>query len=180
MCSQRFSFPLVHVALIIMGVNVFACQSIRHIEEDGLKHVKIGMAMPGPGAKQVKKYPLRDTTLTEGGYEWYAQIYNYGEGEVWVESDFFGEDRVNRIRVQAADLFVKGSGKLRVGSRVEELKAIHQRWQVSYLADYGFYDLIDPGQSRIHYLVNAPDSPDPDPQLADLDAGAQVVAIVIM
>ncbi|MEM9987008.1 MAG: hypothetical protein AAF804_18095, partial [Bacteroidota bacterium] len=83
-------------------------------------------------------------------------------------------------RVQAADLFVKGSGKLRVGSQVKELKMVHQRWQVSFLADYGVYDLIDPGRSRIHYLVTAPDSPNLEPTLTDLDPEAEVVAIVVM
>lgn len=165
---------------ILVGSSLWGCTSLRTIRPDGLKHVRLGQAMPGPGNLQWKAGPYRDTLLNEGGYQWPAKILEYPNGEVWIEGDFFGADRVNRIRVESPDLHLKGRKQLAVGTPLAELRARHQRWQVSYLPGYARYDLIDPQQPNVHFLFAAPATVPDQPALDDLADTATVEAIVVM
>ena len=152
--------------MLILAMGLLSCRSSHVVRGDGLKHIRLGAPMPTPTNQQLRRVPTRDSLMREGGYEWMAKILDYEQGEVWVESDFFGEDKVNRIRIETPELYVKAPDKLRVGSTVAEMKAMHQRWQVEWLAEYGYYDVIDPTYLHVHYLISAPTRPPERPSLA--------------
>lgn len=156
------------------------CTTQRTITAVGLKYIQLGEEMPTPDNQQFRAGPYRDTLLVEDGYEWPAKIIQYPQGDVWIEADFFGADLVNRIRVESPTLSIKGNKKLHVGTSLSVLLSQHNRWQVSYLADYARYDVIDPLQQGIHYLFVAPDAVSTPPTLSDLPPNATIQAIVVM
>lgn len=171
-----------HLAPLLLGglLLLVACQGPKAISTAGLRHIQLGEQMPAPDNKQHRKVPFRDTVVQAGGYEWTARIIEYPQGEVWVESDFFGDNLVNRLRIETPELFVRKTDKLRVGSTAAQLRELHPRWQVSWLDEYGYYDVIDPKNIQIHYLFPAPADAHPDPNLSELPDTARVAAIVVM
>ncbi len=178
--------PITHMKLTIwtffcvLTLSTVGCAGEKAITSQGLKHIEIGSDMPEPDNRQFRSVSFRDTLIQEGGYEWTARILEYQDGEVWVESDFFGDNLVNRLRIESPSLQVKGKGKLRVGSTAAELKALHPRWQASWLEEYGYYDVIDPQQIQIHYLFPAPEDAHHDPGIGELADTARVEVIVVM
>ena len=137
---------------LVGWLGLSSCQSYKVLRDDGLKYVRLGQEMPLLTNKQFQKVAVRDTLLKSDGYAWNALILSYPEGEVWIEADFFGQDRVNRIRVETPDLRLVGQKGLQVGTEANVLKDLHPRWQITYLPDFQVYDAVDPMASSFHYL----------------------------
>jgi len=179
---MRYNPAHLHLLIICLlgGIGLTACQGHKVLRADGLKHVRLGQEMPLLTNKQFQKVAVRDTLLEGAGYAWDALILDYPEGDVWIEADFFGQDRVNRIRVETPEVRLRGQKGLQVGTTAEVLKALHPRWQITYLQDYQVYDAVDPMASSFHYLFPAPSTVPERPTIQDLADKAKVVAVVVM
>ena len=142
--------------------------------------------MPAVGASSIGGHSLRDTVFQQGGYEWRAAIVGYGnQGKVYLEDGFWGEGKVNRIRVESPKLRVKGADQLRVGMAWEVLQGLGQDWEMTYLADFGLTDVFSPSFPRMHFLIRevrqAPEVLQaPEPGTALLSPDAVIAAIVLM
>ena len=160
-----------------------SCAASKRISEKGLKFIKLGDPMPAEGLKRYKGHAVRDTTYDEGGYRWRAVIMDYKDGEVYIEEDFLGEKKVNRIRVESAKLSV--NKEIVVGMSFGELKTRANDWDIIYLYSYGLLDVTSVSSYHIHYLIKDEKTPakqyekekiEPD----DINDDAKVIGIVIM
>lgn len=139
------------IFLYIAACVFSACSSTSKITEKGLAFSKLGDPMPAQGLEDYGGNPVRDTTYDEGGFQWRALILSYPEGEVFIEEDFGGQALINRIRVETPDL--KVSKNVEVGMLWKELLPLRKKWDAIYLSDYQVWDVVFPGKSRIHYLI---------------------------
>ncbi|MDX2284623.1 MAG: hypothetical protein NW241_10690 [Bacteroidia bacterium] len=155
-------------ALLLMAA-LAGCQGMRY-SASGLRDAKLGMPLSAVESPRWAAGPLRDTVLAEGGYTWPARIAPAPGGQVLLEGDFFGADRLNRIRIESA-AFARGTAP-RTGSRWAV--PADGRWSASWLEAYQVYDVVHRRQPQIHYLLR-PDRP------ADGSAAAgTIIAIVLM
>ena len=160
-----------------------SCAARKRINDKGLKYIQLGDPMPKEGLNRFKGHSVRDTIYDEGGYRWRAMILAYKDGDVYIEEDFLGEKKVNRIRVESAELNV--NKEIAVGMSFGELKTRANDWDILYLDAYGLLDVTSLSNYHIHYLIKDEDIPaarfekekiEPN----DISDSAIIVGIVIM
>lgn len=139
--------------------------------------------MPEESIKRLGGKSLRDTLFDQSGYSWRAKILDYKDGKVYVEEDFWGQNQVNRIRIESQALQAKSG--ISVGMSVGDLKQISDKWEALFLADYDLLDLILPQQPSIHYLVRETNPPNRSSSEApilieEIPSESLIVAIVVM
>ncbi len=161
----------------------FGCVGPREISSKGLVYAKIGAEMPQKGAKRLKGHAVRDTLFDQDGYQWRASVLKYKRGKVYIEEDFLGEGKVNRIRIETPELLF--NKQYSVGMPLESLKELAEEWSVYYLEDYKLLDLTTAEFPEIHFLIHEegyePDGrAEQDIQLKDLTNTSKIVAIVVM
>lgn len=152
------------------------------IGRNGLHAIKLGDKLPEPGTESLKGIPLRDTLFEDSSYTWRAAMMEYKEGVVYLEQDFFGEDALNRIRIETPELKLKNG--LRVGKTVADLKKINGPWFISPLTEYNVFDFYTQLFPSTHFLVSAPEADMSDPDwknysLETFQDDAKIVAIVL-
>jgi len=157
-----------------------ACQQHRVLVPNGLKYLQLGDPMIPPATHKLKGKFVRDTLFSEGEYSWRAAILDYPQGKVYVESDFYGQNFVNRIRVEAPQLIFRD--QLYAGMTLGELAALPWEWEVYYLESYQVWDLSSPAFHNLHLLV--PPVPGKSPESLtswkDLPADLRVHALVFL
>lgn len=175
-----------HILLILLvsclSLCFMGCGASKHIQPQGLTYISIGDPLPAKGLKKYKRHAVTDTLYDQGGYKWQGRILDYKHGEVIVEEDFFGEGRVNRIRVESPDLIFEE--KIRVGATLMELWPMAADWTASYLTDYKLIDIFSRKYPNTHFLITV--SPE-DQELIDKDfipvfelqPGNHIVSIII-
>jgi hypothetical protein len=156
------------MALLLMAA-LAGCQGLRY-SASGLRDAKLGLPLSAISSPRWAAGPLRDTVLAEGGYTWPARIAPAPGGQVLLEGDFFGADRLNRIRIESA-AFRRG-GAPRTGEQWAMPPG--GAWSASWLEAYGVYDVVRKQQPQIHYLLR-PGSP----EAGEASAGT-IIAIVLM
>ena len=167
--------PLLWLACLLL-----ACSSSTLIRSNGTKHLKLGDAMPDSSKQTFKGHTMRDTVFKGEGYEWNASVIDYPRGAVILEQDFFGNDFINRIRIESADFSYKK--KIRVGSKLADLKAVSPEWSLTHLKEYNRIDIYTDG---IHFLISDEKLPEAVKNKArllpeDLDLEAKILTIVLM
>lgn len=183
---ENVKFPSILVLTIVSLVfSMMSCSNSKEIAGNGLQGIEIGKNTPLKGKKRWKGRAVRDTLLSESGFNWKGSILKYRDGTVLVEEDFGGQGLVNRIRIETSKLSWKDS--LRVGNTLSTLVSHSDSWLVSYLVDYELYDLVQEEHPSVHFLVsdkgNVPDSVKEGseaPQLNQIDPLARIVSIVVM
>lgn len=139
--------------------------------------------MPDDSMKRLGGKSLRDTVFDQSGYSWRAKVLDYKDGKVYVEEDFWGQNQVNRIRIESQVLRAKSG--ISVGMTMGDLKQISTKWEALFLVDYDLLDLILPHQPSIHYLVKESKTLDRSSSEApivieEIPSESLVVAIVVM
>ena len=120
------------------------------LHPEGFRQVKLGASYE---VVEVMKWrgDRRDTVFSEGDYSWRGTVLGAGDGQILVEEDFFGDQRINRIRVES-EKFRTREG-LRVGDELSALKALASSWYVTPLPEYGLTDLFSDTYPAYHFLV---------------------------
>lgn len=170
------------VALALL-VFCAACKGPYLIHKDGLAFVEIGDPMPARDLEWYHGFPIGDTLFSENGFEWQGANIQLDSGLLILESDFEGNQTVNRIRIESPELYSRR--KLRVGMQVSDLRTKGRNWQIYYLENYDLVDISARRRPSIHYLISEPKlSParlkDPGLKLDVLSPEAKIVAIVVM
>lgn len=178
---MRFVFI---ASVILLGLA--SCRSTKTIYPTGLYYAQIGSEMPAEGTSRIKGHSVKDTVFSEGGYEWRATVVKYGKsGNVYLEDGFWGEGKVNRIRVESPKLVFHADEEVHVGMDWNELKPLGREWQLTYLENYGLVDVFSAAYPSMHFLIR--ETPEATAGLAKgegspevLNSGAKLVAIVLM
>jgi hypothetical protein len=167
---------------LLLLLIALSCRPAFEIRPNGIGYYKLGDELPEDDKKRVKGHAIRDTLFREQDFSWRAKILSFRKGPVYLEGDFTGQNRINRIRVESPALSYRE--ELRVGMTVAELKNFAPRWFVTYLPDYGVWDLTHPDTPSIHYLVAARGEQQGEAasiqSIDALDPEAPIVMIVIM
>ncbi|RMG18117.1 MAG: hypothetical protein D6730_23200 [Bacteroidetes bacterium] len=167
------------ILILLLG----GCMGSKKILPRGLKYLSIGDPMPEAGTRRLKGRAVRDTLFNEGGYQWRAAVLQYKGGKVYIEEDFWGKGKVNRIRIESPEL--KFKREFSVGMDVEALKRLTNDWNIIYLEDYGLLDLASPLFPEVHFLVKENGRQFSATQfeeiaLEQLSDTSKIVAIVVM
>lgn len=162
---------------------ILACKGPTIIHKDGLAFVEIGDPMPANDLEWFYGFPIEDTLFSADGFQWQGANIQLDSGKLVLESDFEGNNIVNRIRVESEELTTRK--KLSVGMTVSDLLKKGNRWQVFYLESYQLLDVSFKRRPSIHYLVREPKIEaarlkDPGLKLEDLSSEATIIAIVVM
>lgn len=171
------------VLIAIAALTLANCSGRKHtIGKDGLHAIKLGENLPAPGTESLKGVPLRDTLFRDSSYTWRASVMQYKEGIVLLEQDFFGEESLNRIRIETPELKLKNG--LRVGKTVADLKKINGEWYIAPLERFKVFEFYSELFPYTHFIVSAPemDMSDPDWRNYSMEAfqeEAKIVAIVL-
>lgn len=171
---------------LLMMTLLASCTGSKVISSEGLPYAQLGEPMPAPDAASLGGHRLRDTLFQAGGYEWRAAIVDYGKkGKVYLEDGFWGEGKVNRIRVESPKFRLENAEQVRVGMDWEALQPLGKDWQVVYLADYGLLDAFSETFPHLHFLIrDAQQSPEAlaaeEILAGQVSADASVAAIVLM
>ncbi|MEO1450954.1 MAG: hypothetical protein AAFV07_15600, partial [Bacteroidota bacterium] len=153
------------------------CKGPYQIRDNGLSYLSLGAPMPETGTVRLKRLPVRDTVFFENDFTWRASVIKYPVGKVYVESDFLGQETVNRIRIQSPDLQL--DKQFSVGDPITGLTSWAEVWDLTYLEDYGVYDLVAIDRPSVHFLVKSAQAQTLKGP-ADFPATARIYAIVIM
>lgn len=168
-------------ALALLSLSMlYACQAFKHIDQTGFRSLALGDPMPEPGMGTYKGYPARDTLIREGGYEWRALIISCKVGEIWVESDFYQQGTINRIRVTSPQTDFKG--QIQVGMAVADLTRLTRQWRFYYMAAYQVWDAHSELYPSIHFLIQAPPPGQEEPvtDLSGIPLESRISGIVVM
>ena len=155
-------------ALILILSILASCGGPDMIRKNGLAYVEIGDLMPESDLKEWNGYPHRDTLLSGESFQWRASILNYPEGRVVLEEDFEGNRRINRIRIESKQHYLRGN--IRIGMSFGEVKRRKKKLDAFYIAEYGLLDVVSARQPSIHYLIE-------DTQLSQVLSETQSVAV---
>ncbi|RMG74730.1 MAG: hypothetical protein D6722_02095 [Bacteroidetes bacterium] len=165
-----------HLLYGLLLLSLFsACSAGRKIRPDGLSYARLGAGMPKEGRRRWRGKDVRDTLFLEEGFAWRAVVLQYPGGKVYVESDFLGQETINRIRIESPQLHFR---ELRVGSTVAELMATFPEWEVTDIPSFERLDLMPLAQPSLHFLLARPETI--PARVKDIDPQARVVAIVVM
>ncbi|MEM7659364.1 MAG: hypothetical protein AAF399_24805 [Bacteroidota bacterium] len=181
--KRHFSTASLWILLFVVSVALgTGCSTSKRLQTSGIANLQVGGEMLPPETQRWKRHAVRDTMYLEGGYTWRASILQYKAGKVYVESDFMGQETINRIRVESSDIQMK-NGQM-VGMTVGSLLTTATDWQVTYLSDYGLLDAISLYQPSVHYLIRdlnyQHDAAQSLIPIAKIDPLATVTAIVVM
>ena len=131
--------------------GLISCQVHKELVPKGLKFAQIGEEMIPPDTHKLKGKYLRDTLFQEEDYIWRASILDYPTGKVYIEEDFYSQNRINRIRVEAKQFSFRK--EVYPGMPISELKQLPWQWEMTYLEAYGVWDLNSAAFPRLHLLV---------------------------
>ena len=167
---------LYQIGLCVCLAGLISCQAHKELVPKGLKFAQIGEEMIAPDTYKLKGKYLRDTLFQEEEYTWRAAVLDYPTGKVYIEEDFYGQNRINRIRVEAGQFSFRK--ELFPGMSIAELKQLPWQWEISYLEAYGVWDLHSTAFPRLHLLVpvDTPSISDPF-AISSLDQLADKLAI---
>ncbi|MFK7968983.1 MAG: hypothetical protein AB8F95_01385 [Bacteroidia bacterium] len=169
--------PLV-IAAILIQVLFTGCMSMRTIKPSGLKGISLGDPMPELNVTRMLGHPAHDSIIEEGEYSWRAMIIEHPSGDILVESDYFDQNKINRIQIKARDL--RYQKHITVGSTVDALSSLSQRWFITHLPDYDRVDLTIEG---LHFLIDdtfLETKSEEAIQKDDIPKDAQILAIILM
>ena len=145
--------------------GLFACQQHRELVPNGLKFIQVGDKMIPPDQAKIKGKYLRDTLFQEEDYKWRAAVLDYPTGKVYIEEDFYGQNSVSRIRVEAEQLMFRK--QIYPGMNLGDLKKLPWKWEVSYLESYQVWDLNSTAFPKLHLLVPVDSSPTIEPEIVN-------------
>lgn len=149
------------------------------LKDNGFRGVELGDSFESVQNMKWKAGAKRDTIFKEGGYEWRGILLEAENGTVLVEEGFFGEQKINRIRVESDKFRTKFD--INVGDPVSSLQQIPVEWILIPLPEYGKVDISSEAHPSFHFLVPwAGNESSGEITLTDLDQTQQVVGIVIM
>ncbi|WNJ21119.1 hypothetical protein [Pontibacter sp. G13] len=171
--------------LALLGCQIMAiwgCGGSKALKSAEVSQFKLGEPMPDRADIQFEDTLVRDTVFAEGGYQWHAWVLKYPDGDLIVESDFFGHDLVNRIRIETPSLPV--AKDLAVGQTFGDIQSAFKKVNLMYLSAYQLVDVVPKRQPQLHFLIKEPTlSPDQGGTLLNkhqISDSAQIVAIVVM
>jgi len=159
--KKRLEFPFHHfglglaVALLVVGLG--GCAGKKIIRSNGIHAIKLGDPLPAQGTDELGGVSVRDTLLTEREYEWRAALMEYEEGLVFLEEDFFGSKKLNRIRIETPELRLKNG--LRVGKTIADLKSTKADWFIRAYPEFGVFEFYSRKFTQIHFLVETDQVP---------------------
>lgn len=149
------------LGLSVCLAGLISCQAHKELVPKGLKFAQIGEEMIAPDTHKIKGKYLRDTLFQEEEYTWRAAILDYPTGKVYIEEDFYGQNRINRIRVEASQFSFRK--ELFPGMSLAELRQLSWQWEMTYLEAYQVWDLTSQAFPRLHLLVPVETSSISDP-----------------
>lgn len=149
------------------------------LKDNGFRGIELGDDFGSVQSLKWKDGPKRDTLFSEGGYEWRGILLEAEHGTVLVEEGFFGEHKINRIRVESDKFRTKFD--IKVGDPVSRLQQMSVEWILIPLPEYGKVDIYSESHPSFHFLVPwEAESPEGEITLTDIDGSQPVVGIVIM
>lgn len=164
---------LFFILMVTSGCNPYL------LRDNGFRGVRLGNQFDTMETFRWKDGAKRDTLLEEGGYEWRGVILEEEEGFVLVEEGFYGEEKINRIRVESKKFRTKFD--ITVGDPVSKLRQLSLDWILTPLPAYGKIDIYSETHPSFHFLVPWEGTGhEEEVSLTDIDDFAQVVGIVIM
>ena len=143
-------------------VVLFTACSSRVVRPSGLSYAKVGSPMPKVGVKKIKGHAVRDSIFEDEDFSWRVAILNYSKGKVFLEQDFNGAERINRIRIETPEL--KTQQGITVGQTIADLNAITGSWYVHPLPKFNVFDFYSELMPRVHFVVS-----EPGRDMSDLD-----------
>ena len=152
---ENFKKMQLGVYILAISAIMMSCAGRKRISTAGIYQAQIGQEMPAAGLDNLKGVAAEDTLFSEGEYEWRVIKMKYNKGHVFVEEDFYGSDRVSRIRVETPELKMRNG--LRVGMTVEDLRKKNSQWIISPIPNFGLWDFYSREFPRIHFVVDAPE-----------------------
>ncbi len=147
---------LSRLGIYLCLLGAVACQQHRELAPNGLRFIQVGDEMIPPDQGKIKGKYLRDTLFQEEAYRWRAAILDYPTGKVYIEEDFYGQNRVSRIRVEAEQLMFRK--QIYPGMSLGELKKLPWKWGVTYLESYQVWDLNSMAFPKLHLLISVDSS----------------------
>ena len=160
---------------------LLGCQAHKELVPNGLKFVQVGDPMIPVNKYKLKGKYLRDTVFQAEEYTWRASILDYPTGKVYIEEDFYGQNLVSRIRVEASQLMFRQ--EIYAGMSLEELKSLPWKWEIFYLENYQVWDLSSDAFAGLHLLVpvgSGVDDPEGVTNVEELPEGSLVWSIVFL
>lgn len=171
--------------MLLMAALLTACgPGKKIIGTSGLHAIRLGDEMPPYNVDDVKGIPITgDSIAEEGEFSWRVATLGYKKGPVYLESDFYGADNLNRIRIETPELKLRNG--LRVGMTVKDLLQKSPNWYIAPLQNYGLFDFYSRRFPGMHFLIRDPkrDMSDPNWESYTPDQFAPesaIVAIVVL
>jgi hypothetical protein len=170
--------------LLLLAAGLSACgPGKKIIGANGLHAIHLGDEMPAYNVDAIKGIPITgDSIAEEGEFSWRVATLGYKKGPVYLESDFYGADNLNRIRIETPELKLRNG--LRVGMNVRDLLQKTSNWYIAPLQKYGLFDFYCRKFPGMHFLVRdaSRDMSDPNWESYSPDQfapEARIVAIVV-
>lgn len=159
-----------------------SCTGSSVMRSDGLSYIQLGDSMPGASVSSLEGHAITDSEVTQHGYSWRVCTLAYETGQVLLESDFEGQVRVNRIRVETPELTVKGG--LKVGDQMADLLQKTRKWNARPYTEYKLMEVTSSKFPRKIFLVKVDgydySGEEKDVNAADIPGESRVVGIVMM
>lgn len=172
------SWKKISLIALLSGMVGMGCSPYL-LKDNGFRGVQLGNDFESVQNLKWKNGTKRDTLFREGGYEWRGVLLEAEDGAVLVEEGFFGEEKINRIRVESDKFRTKFD--IKVGDPVSRLQQIPVEWILIPLPEYGKVDISSEAHPSFHFLVPWENREvTGEITLTDLDQTQQVVGIVIM
>ncbi|MEM6269974.1 MAG: hypothetical protein AAF998_11090 [Bacteroidota bacterium] len=178
-------FLMTVLAAVVLVLAVSGCGPGKNIiGANGIKGVRLGDEMPAYDVEKVAGIPVTgDSIAEEGEFTWRVATLGYKKGPVYLESDFYGAENLNRIRIETPELRLRNG--LRVGMTVGDLTQKSSNWIISPLPKYKLFDFYSRRYPGTHFLVHDPgrsmEDPDWESYRPDQFATeAPIVAIVVL
>lgn len=170
---QKISISLLLSSLLGMGCSPYL------LTDNGFRGVKLGNDFEEVEDLKWKAGAKRDTLFNEGGYQWRGIVLETESGTVLVEESFFGEEKINRIRVESDKFRTKFD--IMIGDPVSSLQKLPGDWVLVPLPEYEKLDISSEAHPSFHFLIPWKQQGATETlTLTDLDQTEQVVGIVIM
>lgn len=149
------------------------------LKDNGFRGVELGDDFESVQNLKWRDGTKRDTAFSEGGYEWRGVLLELENGAVLVEDGFFGEQKINRIRVESDKFRTKFD--IKVGDPLSKLQQLPVEWVLIPLPEYSKVDISSEAHPSFHFLVPWESTESEEEiTLTDLDETQRIVGIVIM
>ncbi len=171
---KKISILIALASLTGMGCSPYL------LKDNGFRGVQLGNDFESVQNLNWKAGAKRDTLFNEGGYQWRGVILETENGLVLVEESFYGEKKVNRIRVESDKFRTKFD--IMVGDPVSSLQQLPGDWVLIPLPEYEKLDISSEAHPTFHFLIpwEQKEGIEEEITITDLDQTLQVVGIVIM